>query len=312
MPILTQTRILAAKIESSIGTAVSLAAADAAFKVYDRQFDIIRTTNRPQRPGGIGSMQGVPEDASTRLTFSMPMIGGTTTPTWAAIFLPACGMSYNSSARRYSMAANPANWSSITAAEYRGITSTARTKKGRGMMGSWTIRLVSGKMAMIDFDFRGGWVADPAADTILTGMSYETAQPPIFDGAASLTLASSTSYLVSDVTINMGGDIVLREDPNSDGGYLCGWIANRLPTITLAPEATPFGTRNWYALQSDVTTAGVVALSAVINGGTNNTITIASSNLQLLDSPTDGDRGGRVVDNLTFGVHEDDLTITFS
>src|SRR4051812_1535508 len=88
-------RVLAAKIETTQGTAVSLAGADGAFNVYDVTIDADIPMTERKGQGSMSKLASVPGTRAGSLKFKLDVYGSgsaNTSPTWATTFLPACGM----------------------------------------------------------------------------------------------------------------------------------------------------------------------------------------------------------------------------
>ena len=304
-PLLARKRVLAFELEATYGTLATLTATDAGFRCFERNMRIVSDTLRRERQGLLGSSKGVAEAKHAELSLTTHIHGHTAVPKWSQLF-QACGMSVSS--LTYTADSDQSTWKGLSAGHYV----DGRKKLGRGMMGNWVARLTAGRVGSIDWTFLGGYSADPIADTLLTGMSYETAaaRPPIFDGSGSITIDGSTDIKIANMTIDFGNEVALREDPNSEGGYIGAWIGNRMPTVTIDPEALAYGTKNWYAIHSADTE---ITISAVLNGGANNTVTFTLTGCQLASAPDDNEeRGGRLVDALTFNINDDGIAVVFS
>ena len=90
---LRRKRVLAAKIESTIGTAETLAAADAAMNIYNPIIQATIDMEARQGQGGFGMFSSVPGGRIGVATFRtyLEWDGTVTEPSWADTFLPACG-----------------------------------------------------------------------------------------------------------------------------------------------------------------------------------------------------------------------------
>jgi hypothetical protein len=306
-PLLARQRRFVAKLESAYGTYETLAAADGGWRATGVSLQIIADTIKREREQGHGLGTGVQAGASTSLDFSMMLTGSATAPVWAAVFLPSCCMKLTT--RTYAMVETPADWKTISAAHYR----AGRIVRARGLMGTWSLKLVAGQPAVMTFKYLGGQVpvaTKPTEDVaLLTGVTDDIVIPPIWNGATALSLAGGTDFPCSEITIEQGGEVVLREDANATGGYLSGWVANHLPTVTIEPEATAYSVKDWGDIQLD---GAKTVLAAKVGLTANNIITIGSSSLGVSKFPTDGERGGRLTDQLVFDILDNDLTILFS
>ncbi len=107
MPLLKRKRVLAAKIETVIGTAETLAGADAAFNVYNPMIQAAIEMEPREGQGGFGYLSSVPAGRIGTATFrtNLEWDGTATEPAWADTFFPACG--WVKSGQVYTHAAKP-------------------------------------------------------------------------------------------------------------------------------------------------------------------------------------------------------------
>ena len=93
MPLLKKLSVLAAKIETTSGTAESLTASDAAYNVFDlsMQPNIAMTERTGQ--GAFSQLPAVRELTGGTCSFRTEVYGSGAggVPGWASTFLPACG-----------------------------------------------------------------------------------------------------------------------------------------------------------------------------------------------------------------------------
>jgi hypothetical protein len=295
-------RQIAAKIEATLGTAETPAASDAGFKVNDFNLSIAGDAKERERVDGLlGWDESIPEDAHTTLTLQAPITakGAAGAPDWSKL-LRACAMALSS--QTYTQSSDTSTWKSVTASGYQ----DGRLKKGRGIMGNGVISLAAGKAGLFDFNGMGGWTgADPADAALLTGQTFTEIVPPIFGGAGSFAISAAggseiAGVKISTAKIDLGNEVALREDANSDGGYLCGWVGQVKPRIELDPEAMLFATQNWYAAYR---AGSKFDVSFVIGSGDDNSIEITATDLQLEKSPEDQNRNNKLVDALGFRVN---------
>jgi hypothetical protein len=123
-----------------------------------------------------------------------------------------------------------------------------------------------------------------------------------------LTIDGQTIFKPAKVELDLGNVVSLREDPNSAGGFLCGWIGEGASKITLDPESYTRATYDFFASQASASTFTV---SIVLNGGSNNTWTW-SGTYQVSEAPDWGERNGKVVENLVLTEVNDTLTLAKS
>lgn len=308
IPLLNRLRIMAAKVETTVGTAVSLANTDAVFKLEDRNLKIVREAGRRQKQGSGGNDTAIAEAAHTELTFTGRAHGkgGVGVPAWADAFLQSAGLVKSSQV--YSRSWATSSWKSITAGHYvNGLL-----VQGRGMMGNLKFTLQPGMMCNYEGNYMGGYVSDPSDTAILTGVTYESVKPPIWVPGAgnAFTINGLTTVKPSKLEIDLGNEVSLREDANSAGGYASAFITAGAAKFTMDPEAIlrASASSDWHALLSANTT---FSISAVLDGSTNNTITFAAT-VQVVSAPDWGDRSGKLTENVVMEEVDDSLTVTFA
>ena len=93
MTLLRKKRVLAAKIETTAGTAIALGSADAAFNVYDAEIQPNIETIERQSEGSFSQQSSIAGSRSGTVTFKTYLEGDGAggVPDWASTFLPACG-----------------------------------------------------------------------------------------------------------------------------------------------------------------------------------------------------------------------------
>lgn len=297
-------RLIASKEETTYGDVVSLAAADAAFWVLEPNM-VINGEPQEMPAQGTGGLAWVqPGAQSVECTYKTRLIGkgASGLPGWASMF-KACGMSL--SGATYSGTFTHSAWKSRSKSLYV----DGRRIMGRGMMGNFVMNCVAGMPVGIDWRWLGGFVADPDAETMLTGMSYDAAKPPLWDGTGALVVTDGSDQLslkLKTLTIDYGNVLIARPSPNHAGGYIGGWITNRITQITMDPEAD--AECRWHAKHTAI---GSVTLSLVVDGGALNTWTIAAT-LGLRSRPTPQNRDGLHSENLVWVALNDSLTIAAS
>ena len=307
-PILFNPRVVGIVAETTTGTPVTITTAEATLPALnaDLKYEIpalerepLATASPILRPRGARS-------GTMTSTFELRGKGASGTPPILP-WLTACG--YTDAAGTLSPTTGP------TATYTIGLWRSGRRKTISGAMGTGVIRAVAGEPCYLDMTYRG--VAQPNTTETPFSPTFDTVVPPRV-GATTFTIGGST-YRVPEVRIDMGNNLILRQDvtgvdsASEPTGYRAAYITKRAPTVTVAAEALPFTTKDWYDIYRDGTTA---ALSLIIGGTVNNTWTIAAPKLQLMQVPEDQDREGMLVDNLVFlclgNTGDDELTIAYS
>ena len=318
--LLVKRRILAAAIESTPGTAETLDAGDAALNVFDVVVNPNIEMSERMGQSTFSPLPAVPGARAGTLAFKVNLHGsgasGGASPDWADTLLPACGLvetddvfQVNSS---YPSAAGSVK--TVTLGVYeQGLTgANALMKKLKGAMGTASFHFEPGKIGYVEFTFTGIWLAP--TDATMLAPTYPTVIPPRLAGSATTIGAWSPKY--AELSLDLGNDVQLREDPSDASGYLCAYIGGRTVTGTLNPEADLVTDRDSYGTWLAGTEA---ALSAQLGAGGDdfNTLTFAALKAQLTNVQ-EGDRNGNQIDDITFQCNrsaaggDDELTITFS
>ena len=309
MPLLRRKSVLAAKIESTSGTAESLAAADAAFNVFDLTMTpTIAMTPRPSQ-GSFSSLPAVPELYGGTCTFRTEIYGTGAggVPGWASTFLPACGWTAAGGVFTPKSEAPGSNVKTLTIGAYI----DGNRMLMRGCAGTFSMTFETGKIAVINWTFTGVWAGQSAV--ALLAPTYPTALP-LRVGNATFSIGAWSPCWQS-LTIDAGNTVVLREcATNSDSsGYAAAIITDRLPTGTINPEAEADGTKDNYDIWTAMTEE---ALAFDLENATDK-FAIAAPKLQRTNVAA-GDRNGVLTDEITFQMNKsaaagnDELSFTFS
>lgn len=307
MPMLNKKCVLAAKIETTPGTAVSLAGADATFNVFNAKITPDINFNPREGQESMSALAGTNDAYAGTCTFSMELTGGSSIPAWATTFLPACGLVASSLVM--SPQSNPpgsGGVKSLTIGRYV----DGKFYSIKGAMGNAVFRFVAGARIMIDFTFRGVWV--PPSDVSILAPTHTTVEPLRF--VSSALAIGAYSPKVANMTIDLGNEIYLREDSASSAGLISAIIADRKMKGTIDPEAALVATRDNHAVWLARTTAALaITCGAALNG-----VAFAAPAFQIT-KVDESDRGGMHIDSIDFilartagGVGDDELTLTFS
>lgn len=299
MPLLYNKKTLAVKVEGTYGTAETLTNAEA-MRVNDLTMKVAsEVIAREKSTGALGSDVGVPSARKIELKFKNYAHGDGSSgdPAWATALFQSCG--FAKSTNSYATSSTTTDWKGMTAA----INRDGRRLIGRGFMGNHRQIWKSGEPVLMEWDYVG---AVNAATTVytdttqLSGMSFESAVPPIFAGSSSLTIDSSTAFKIASAELDLNTNPFAREDPNAVGGYIGGWLTNIMPTIKIDPEAVTVATKDWGTAFFG---ASEITIILVANGGTGNTMTTTCTNCQLKSYPEEVDRNNLLADSLLFQVN---------
>ncbi len=303
--LLRKASVLAAKIETTPGTAISISAADGVFNIYDLDMQPTIPMIDRMGQGSFGRLPSVQGGRSGTFTFKTDLIGGASIPAWMGTFMPACGWVDTTGTLSPKTEPPGSNVKTLTLKGYR----NGMYKQIRGAMGSWSIELTPGQPAMVAFTFIGIW-DDPADVSIITP-TYVTTIPPRF-ASATLTFGSF-SPKISRMTIESGNVPYLRPDATDPSGYAYCCIGDRLPKISIDPEADLIANRDTYGIWKALTTE---ALSCII-GASGNQVTFAAPKLQITNAQ-EGDRSGVEMNSIDLqclrsaGTGNDELTLAYA
>ena len=314
MTFLKRKRVLAAKIESTVGTVETLAAADAAFNVYDAMIQINTEMEERQGQGGFGYFSSVPAGRIGVATFRtyLEWDGTATEPSWADTFFPACGWVKTGQVYtpRSEAPGNNAKTLTIGVYEAEPTGSNAVLKRLAGCMGSFTVNLPTGRLGFIEWEFMGVWQA--VTSVTMLSPTYPTAKGLRFAGG--LAEWDNVNMCVESATINSGNNVIMRECPTTAAGYISAFITDRRPTINLNPEAVTIATQDrwakWLAESEH-------ALELDLAGPTTSVLSFDAPKAQIINNQ-EGDRNGMVIDEIELQcnkngtTHDEELSITFT
>lgn len=308
MVMLKRKRVMAAKVETTIGTAESLTASEGAFNAYNLMIQPQIDVEQREAQASFNYLPGVPGARRGVATFRTDLgwDGTTTMPTWASVLLPACGFVESSQVYTPRTEAPGSNVKTLTIGAYvDGVL-----KSIAGAVGDFQLVMPSGRMAYIDWTFTGVWQAP--TDTALVAPTYPTASPIRF-ADATMTY-DSVAQKVESATLNAGNQVIMREDPASVAGFVSGLITNRAPRVTANPEAVLVATQDRFG---DWIAASEAALAFTLKGPTDSTITISCPKAQI-NNNQEGDRGRMVIDDIEWmcnkngATNDEEISITFS
>lgn len=314
MPFLKRKRVLAAKIETTVGTAESLSASDAAFNIYDAMIQVSTEMEDRQGQGGFGYYSSVPAGRQGIATFRtyLEWDGTATEPSWADTFFPACGWVKSGQVYTPRSEAPGTNVKTLTIALYESepTGSNATRKMLSGCMGRFTVNLPTGRLGFIDWEFLGVW--QPVASVSMLSPTYPTAKGLRYAGG--LAEWNDVNMCVESATIDSGNNVIMRECPTTQAGFISAFITDRRPIVTLNPEAVTVATQDrWAAWLAE----SEHALELDVAGPTTSVLSFDAPAAQILNNQ-EGDRNLMVTDEIEMGCnknganHDQELSITFT
>ena len=303
---------IAAKVETTPGTAVALAAADGELNAYEIECQADIPVQQREGQGGFDMLQGVPGPRQGTLNFrtDLEWSGSATLPFWASVLLPACGWvpgipDVNSfTPRSEGFAAG--NVKTLTMARFiDGVK-----KQLAGAVGNFRFVYPAGEIAYIEWEFRGIW--EDVIDTPIITPSYP--RDFVSRYADAVTQYAGVDLCLSEITFDAGNEVVMRECAGKISGFESGFIPTRHPIIEGDPEAQLIATRDdwgdWLSGRQD-------ELTVQVKSGGSGTITLTAPQAQY-ENVQEGDRNQIEINNLTWraqknqAIQDQSLIITFA
>lgn len=298
MTLLKRKRVLAAKIETTPGTAVSLAAADAVFNCWDVKIDPDIEMVERMGQGGFGNIASVPGGYKGKATFKTDLSWDSTStePAWADTLLPGCGLVKSGSNQFFPKTEAPgSNVKTLTIGAYI----DGKFHSLCGAVGTFKIVCPTGRMAYIEWDFTGIWITP--SDVAIISPTYPTA--PALRCGTGATSWNSVTLFAESLTLDCGNTVTLRESSTASG-YVAGIITDRKPMVTCNPEAKLVATADRYGSLLAMTEATLTwDIPGPIVTTTAGKITIAAPKAQIIKN-TEGDRNSLVTDELEFQLNK--------
>lgn len=309
MPLLKKKHVLAAKIETTSGTAESLTSSEGAFNVFDLSMQPTVAFTERQGNGSFSQMPAIRELMGGTCTFKTEVYGDGAggVPGWASTFLPACGWVNSTGTFSPKSEAPGTNVKTVTLGAYI----DGKRHLMRGCAGTFSFNFESGKLASINWTFTGVWVS--TSDVAILAPTYPTALP-LRVANATFTIGS-WSPCFQNMTIDAGNEVFLREcATNTDAsGYAAAIITGRKVTGSFNPETSLIATRDNYG---DWIASTERAFSLAIVNATDK-MTVAMPKWQITNLQ-EGERNGVVTDEITFQANRsaaggnDEMTIAFA
>lgn len=303
---LTKQRILLAKEESSYGVDPTPVVASNAVEAKNIKVNVVGDPlDRDLQNNSLSPNSPVMGKRYIEVSFDVEIKGSGTKGTAPRIgdLLEACGMSETASVGS-SVVYKPSSTAhkSVTfyIYDYQGDgSSNSRLHKVTGARGTWDIRLASGNVAIISFQFQGIYNA-PTDVSTPSAPTYETTTPPVVNSAG-LSLNSVTTLVAQEMALSLANAISQREDLSATTGLAGFVITGRKPTGSLNPEAV---LASVYDYATDLVAGTQRALSIVVGSATGNKLTITAPKLTI-DAINDEERNGVLVDGIPFHLGKD-------
>lgn len=309
MPLLKKIRTLAAKIETTPGTAESLTASEGVYNAYEIMWQPSIGMEDREGSGSFNYLTAVSEGQTATVTFKTDFAwdGTATEPAIFSVLMPACGWTETANVWKPRSEAPGTNVKTLTIGVY--VNGVLKTIKGA--VGTWVMQLPTGRKITFEWTFTGVYV-EPT-DTAIIAPTYPTDAPLRFASATACSF-NSVAMAVEAITINANNEITMLEDPTTSSGYSYGIITNRRPTIQANPESVLVATQNRHNVW---TTSTPYAIQITLDGPSTSTVGITAPKAQIVNVQ-EGDRNRVVVDDVEFlctkngSTQNEELYFTFT
>ena len=300
MSLLKRVRVLGAKIETTPGTAETIASGDAAFNVYDVECQSTMSMGERMQQGGFGMLSTPVEGHSGTVTFKLNPYGDGAggAPEWATTFLPACGLVNSGGVFSPTAEAPGANVKTLTISVYE----NGLVKQLVGAAGDINVTFPTGKMCEMEFTFTGVW--QDVVDGAILSPTYPATLP--FRATGGFTIGAWTPCFET-LGLTVGNNVVLRECQATDAGYKSAVVTDRQTTGNINPEAALVATNDTY---TDWINSVPKALNFEMDNGTD-VLELDIAAVQITNVQ-EGERNMIQTDDIEFKVLDDDFTLTFS
>lgn len=295
-------RVLAAKIETTAGTAESVTGSDATVPVFNLTYTDNTSYTRRENVSG-GKLKGRRGPLIGQMSFDVEAmgLGSSGDPVWATTFLPACGFVGATSV--YTFTRVYANQKTLTLRSYI----DGQYRQLRGSAGAVRLTYNSGGVSYFNFTFTG--IVDPVAEASNLAPTLITTQPIL--GATIFTYHNGTGAVTLNApsgVIDWGQTVAPIEDPSPDGfKHFC--VSDFNPVMTVEPYGEDFATINF---DTDWVNNAERAVQLKLGTGTGTNIDINASKAAHSAAPSWGERQRLVTRGLNLDFNDDLApTITF-
>lgn len=308
MPLLKRKRVMAAKVETTIGTPEALTTAEGVYNVYELSIQATIAVDEREAQGSFNYLSGIPGAREGKATFKTDMgwDGTATLPKWASVLLTGCGYVDSSGTITPRSEAPGSNVKTLTI----GVYEDGVFKSIAGAMGTFKIVCPSGKQCMIEWEFTGVWQAP--TDVALIAPTYPTELPIRYSTAT--TTYNSVALCVENFTLDAGNEVILRECASTAAGYISALVVSRYPKATANPETVLVATQDRFGAWLASTEA---ILSVTLDTPTNSSLVISAPKAQIINVQ-ESDRNKLMTDEVEWSLNrngntaDQEVTFTFT
>lgn len=318
-PFLIQRRHVAVKIETTEGVDAVPADADVIAPAFGIEYTpTVEMFEREVSQASFSRITQVAGERSAVITFATELKGSGaagTVPANLSAPLRACGFSETvvvSTSVTYAPASASISSATVEVRESSQGTE-ARSMKIIGARGTVTFEAVKGDIVLATFTFTGKYI-EPTDTAITQFVSPAiTPLPESFLGAA-ISFQGVGSLKTQTVSLDIGNNVVLRNDANDATGNTMAEITGRAPTGSIDPEIELVATINFY---NKLTTNAEGILTYVLGSTAGNITTVTAPKAQITGI-AEGDRDGIRIATLDLQLGQsvvagdDELSIAFT
>ena len=305
MALLSRKKQIAAKVESTKGTAETLSASDVTVYAEDLTFDYSpdEVVRNPLR-STLSRLASIPGRRIATLTCRVEIKGSgtsTTATSWGTL-LRGCGFSETEGASdvTYAFDSDDADTDTLTIA----ILNDGRQDLMYGARGTVSFEFTANQIVYATFNFTGIF-SDTTDQSMYTG-TFESTVPVTWKNA-SVTIGDLTgsTLVVSAMTLDMNNTVTIRDNANATNGLSYAVITDRDPGGTADPDKVLVATTDWI---DKLHTPTLFTVETTVGSATGNTVKFSASSKAQIIARGDGDRDGVAVDNITFKLRDTSST----
>jgi hypothetical protein len=227
-------RIIAAKAETTAGTAIAIGDADTLFYGYEGAITNNVSFTPMTSAGSMSQRPAQPGEESGQHTFTTEFYKSAP---WAAILMPALGFVATGSA--WSPSDDPTDWEWLTSAQNEG----GKLKKIAGAMASAVFTFAAGKVPTVAWTLTGRYEAEADATQWTPAFTIANQHAGIRMGSATTTLGGAAIGLAT-ATLTINNEVALLMNVDKAGGIEKAWIGARSMELVIDPLEELVATRN--------------------------------------------------------------------
>jgi hypothetical protein len=306
--LLDKARLFACKTETTVGTAETLTASEAAYNVYNLRINPQIDVAQREGQQGFGRLASVPGARMGVATFETGMpYDGTTIPSWASVLLPACGVPVATGTTYRPKTQVPGSGSAVktvTIAGYcTGNGTNAKVKSIFGAVGTCQIVAPTGRQIRLRWTFTGVYADEVDVGSLLSPTFPTATELRFSEGASSW---AGSNMCLESMTFDLGNVVSPRYCTTPIAGYDSFFISDRNPRVTANPESRLIATQDRY-LQFKNQTEDTLSFT-IGHPSSNATIVISAPKAQIVNGPQEGVRDGIVTDEIEWQLNRNGST----